>query len=141
MLISSRGYMGQCFVSIKIVPADTSEARAFKYLMRCPQNYPGSRKIMKLLDHFTIHAPKRSYEGLVLEVMSQKTFRIMKCSSHGKIPPNNGREASRQVAMGLEYLHRCGICHGGWIPYSYRVLSAYYGQIFILETFAFRHLD
>lgn len=71
---------------------------------------------MKLLDHFTINASNMCYEGLVLEVMGQDTLSILRRSSHGKLSLNNGRGASRQVAMGLEYLHKCGVGHEGLLP-------------------------
>lgn len=113
MFTSDRRLRSHGYVSLKIVPADATETRVLKYLMGCPQNYPGSQNVMKLLDHFTIHASNRSYDGLVLEVMGQNTFSVMENSSHGKMSLNNGREASRQVAMRLEYLHKFGIGHGG----------------------------
>ncbi|KAI9835245.1 MAG: hypothetical protein M1837_003873 [Sclerophora amabilis] len=103
---------GHGYVSIKIVPADASEARILKYLRRCPQTHPGSKHVMQLLDHFTIHAPMMSYEGLVLEVMSRNAFRVVQSAPHGKLSLRNGSLASRQVAMGLDYLHQCGIAHG-----------------------------
>lgn len=126
MLTSDRRHRGHGYVSIQIVPEGTGEARVLKYLRRRPQNYPRSQNVMKLLDYLTIDGSNRSYEGLVLEVMSQNTFRLMQDSSHGKLPLNKFRVASRQVAMGLEYLHKCGIDHEGLIPGSYRSLFAHY---------------
>lgn len=118
---------GHGYVSIKIVPSDASEVRVLKYLMQCPQNYPGSKNVVKLLDHFTIHASSKVYMGLVLEVMGQNAFSVMKMSSHGKLSFDNGCVASRQVAMGLEYLHRCGIGHGGLISCLYRSPNVHHG--------------
>lgn len=126
MLTFDRGYSGHGYVSIKIVPTDASESRILKYLMRCPQNYSGSKNVMKLLDHFTIHTSNRSYDGLVLEVMSMSVESVRLNSPHRKLSLNNGRVVSRQVAMGLEYLHRCGICHGGLVSGSSRSPSAHY---------------
>lgn len=113
MLTSVWGLRGHGYVAIKIVPANLSEARVLKYLMRCPQDYPGSTNVMKLLDHFTVHTSNGLYDGLVLEVMSENTFKVNRRSSHGRLSLENGRVASRQVAMGLDYLHKCGIGHGG----------------------------
>lgn len=100
ILTGDRVYRGHGYVSIKIVPADASEARILKYLMRCPHHYPGSKNVMKLLDHFTIDTPNVSYEGLILEVMSMNAFRVVQGAPRGKLSMNNGRLTSRQVAKG-----------------------------------------
>jgi hypothetical protein len=95
ILTGDRVYRDHGYVSIKIVPADTSEAQTLKYLMRCPHHYPGSKNVMKLLDHFTIYTPNMSYEGLVLEVMSLNICRVVQGAPRGKLSMNNGRLASR----------------------------------------------
>ncbi|KAL8718188.1 MAG: hypothetical protein Q9225_004650 [Loekoesia sp. 1 TL-2023] len=103
---------GHGYVALKIVRADTSEARILKDLARCQHHYPGRKNVMELLDHFTIFTPKISYDCLVLEVMSLNAFRVVEKAPQLKLSLNHGRMASRQVAMGLEYLHKCGIAHG-----------------------------
>ena len=130
MLTGDRCYRGHGYVSLKIVPADASEGRILKYLMRCAHTHPGSKNVMKLLDHFMIYTQTRSYEGLVLEVMSLNAFGAVQKARRGKLSLKNGRLASRQVAMGLEYLHKCGIGHGGLRPDPYRVSLEFADQWF-----------
>lgn len=71
---------------------------------------------MKLLDQFTIFKPKMSYKGLVLEVMALNVYRVVQKAPQGKLSLEHGHLASRQIAMGLEYLHQCGVGHGGSSP-------------------------
>ena len=89
------------------------EAQIHKYLAQYPHDHPGSKHVIKLIDHFTIETERGSYDGLVLEIVGLNAFRVLENSPHGKLSGSVARRATVEVAKGLAYMHQCKVGHGG----------------------------
>lgn len=81
-----------------------------KHLADCPHDHPGSNHVVKLLDHFVVRRRGKSYDGLVLEPVTLCLSEILDTSI---IPEDEVRRATRQVSMGLAYMHQMNVSHGG----------------------------
>ncbi|RDL35257.1 uncharacterized protein BP5553_07188 [Venustampulla echinocandica] len=103
---------GHGYVALKIVQANTTEARILKYRAQCPRDHPGSNHVMKLRDHFVIKTTNGSYDGLALELVGLNVFTALENSPYGKLSRDRARRASVQAAMGLTYMHQWKVGHG-----------------------------
>lgn len=114
-------YRGHGYVALKIVRADTREAQILKHLAQHPQDHPGSKHVMKLLDYFVIETTNGSYDGLALEIVGFNISDAVIDSTHGKwgmLDKDRARRAARQTAMGLAYMHQSKVGHGGSLTFS-----------------------
>ena len=101
-------------MALKVSPTDTKEALILKHLSRCSHVHPGSNHVMKLLDHFVIRSPEKSFDGLVLELFALTAFDRFQTTASGKLSKDEARRASIQASKGLAYLHQMKVAHGGW---------------------------
>lgn len=100
---------------LKILKADASkdnkELSILLQLSGSALEYPGKNHLMNLLDHFEHHSPNGTHLCLVLLVMI----------SDGEAVTITGRphyaadiqEVSRQILLGLDFLHTSDIIHCG----------------------------
>ncbi|KAE8340205.1 hypothetical protein BDV24DRAFT_175485 [Aspergillus arachidicola] len=100
-------------VALKILKADASkDSKGLSILLHLSDSdlqHPGKNHLMQLLDHFEHHGPNGTHLCLVLPVMV----------SDGEAMTITGRphyaayvqEVSRQILLGLDFLHRSGIIH------------------------------
>ena len=70
----------------------------------------GRKFVVQLLDDFDISA---SHKCLVLEVMGRSIASRAEEFTGGRLPGSTTREVTYQVALGLDYLWKCGVAHGG----------------------------
>jgi serine/threonine protein kinase len=112
------------FVALKVVPEDTgmnNEGRILRYLARQKQRRhspqrdgsEGGSNVLQLLDHIPITTGK-AYCCLVLEVVGSDIYTQLKNRGGRGLCCAEAKRASVEVARGLAYLHRLGICHGGY---------------------------
>lgn len=75
---------------------------------------PGSRHVMQLLDHFHIKGPNGKHECLVLEFLGPSVTDVLDMRFNDERLPGTLAKASMQQALvGLTYLHKYNIGHGG----------------------------
>lgn len=72
--------------------------------------HPGRRHVVQLLDNFDI---SDSHRCLVLEVMGRSIESRAEGYTEGRLPVNIARKVTYQVALGLDYLWKCHVAHGG----------------------------
>jgi serine/threonine-protein kinase SRPK3 len=72
--------------------------------------HPGRKFVVQLLDDFDISV---SHRCLVLEVMGKSIASRAEEFTGGRLPGNMAREITYQVALGLDYLWKCRVAHGG----------------------------
>lgn len=77
--------------------------------------HPGRKFLAQLLDEFDVSA---THTCLVLEIMGRSIASRAEEFIGGRLPGNMARQVSHQVALGLDYLWKCGVAHGGKNAYS-----------------------
>ncbi|KAL5044810.1 hypothetical protein BDW71DRAFT_185419 [Aspergillus fruticulosus] len=117
----------QKHVALKIVKADASkESKELDILLYLSQkDHPGKCHVVEILDHFYHDGPNGSHLSLVLP--------FMLLDGHGMTvtgKPHNAayvRSISKQIILGLDFLHSQGMVHSDLQPANilvYRVSSA-----------------
>ncbi|KAK9700469.1 serine/threonine protein kinase, CMGC [Basidiobolus ranarum] len=72
----------------------------------------GRSHVVELLDDFKHVGPNGTHICMVFEVLGENLLSLIKRYDHNGIPVEIVREITKQVLMGLDYLHReCGIIH------------------------------
>lgn len=105
----------QRFVALKILKADASkhsrELLVLLHLSKSDPGHPGRDHVVQLLDHFEHEGPNGLHLCLVLPVMLSdgEAMTVRKRPRDA----NYIREVSRQILLGLDFLHDRGLIHGG----------------------------
>ena len=135
------------YVSLKILTAraspDSHEADVLGYMMKSDPTHAGKQFIPPLLDQFSFHGPNGHHRCLVGVPAGCSIAKSKEDSTNFMFPPDAARSTVAQLLLGLSYLHRNGICHGGEdhsavylhlpIPYTN------YRQISICATFSYAY--
>ncbi|CDH15663.1 related to Serine/threonine-protein kinase SKY1 [Zygosaccharomyces bailii ISA1307] len=107
-------------VAMKIVRSDKVYSEAAqdenKLLKRIrsstEQEHLGSRYILKLLDNFYHEGPNGEHIVMVFEVLGENLLALIKKYEHRGIPLVYVKQISKQLLLGLDYMHRkCGVIH------------------------------
>jgi serine/threonine-protein kinase SRPK3 len=106
------------FASLKILRADASEHSSGTELdvLRCSAAGAGDGKrfVLQYIDSFVHQGPNGEHLCVVTEVSGPNLVAILfEITPHNTIPVEVARSYVGQVAQGVEYLHSCGIVHGG----------------------------
>ena len=74
----------------------------------------GSRHVMQLLDHFYIEGPNGKHECLVLEFLGPSVTDVLDMRFNDeRLPGTLAKTSVQQALVGLAYLHKYHIGHGG----------------------------
>ncbi|KAF9169086.1 serine/threonine protein kinase, CMGC group [Mortierella sp. AD011] len=88
------------------------EIKLLERVVQANPNSPGRKYVVELLDHFMHRGPNGLHVCMVFEVLGENLLSVIKRYRHKGIPFHLVRQISRQVLMGLDYMHReCGIIH------------------------------
>ncbi|KAG0151376.1 hypothetical protein CROQUDRAFT_667945 [Cronartium quercuum f. sp. fusiforme G11] len=106
-------------VALKVVKsahhyAETAddEIRLLQKVVSSNPRHPGRRHVVSLLDHFRHRGPNGSHVCMVFEVLGENLLGLIKRYQYRGVPEHIVRQISKQVLLGLDYLHReCGIIH------------------------------
>lgn len=107
-------------VAMKIVRSDRVYTEAaldeIKLLKRVRSNFNddqlGARYILRLLDNFVHTGPNGDHIVMVFEVLGENLLALIKKYEHRGIPMIYVKQISKQLLLGLDYMHRqCGVIH------------------------------
>ena len=105
------------YVALKILIASayktSSENKILRALSTQGTHHEGSAYVSSLLDEFTIHGPNGSHLCIVSEAAGCSVAQSKEASMTWKFQVNVARAISAQLLLGLDYIHSCGIVHGG----------------------------
>ena len=78
----------------------------------CGPLFRGSDHILTLLDSFNHQGPNGTHVVMVFEVLGENLLALIKKYEHRGIPITYVKQISKQLLLGLDFLHRrCGVIH------------------------------
>lgn len=88
------------------------EISLLKKIVSANPDHPGRSNVVSLLDSFKHVGPNGSHVCMVFEVLGENLLGLIKRYNHKGIPKTLVKQITKQVLLGLDYLHReCGIIH------------------------------
>jgi serine/threonine-protein kinase SRPK3 len=88
------------------------EIKLLKRIVDANPQHPGRRHIVSLLDSFEHQGPNGKHICMVFEVLGENLLELIRKWRHRGIPVGLVKQITKQVLLGLDYLHReCGIIH------------------------------
>lgn len=92
--------------------AALDEISLLKRVVSANPNHPGRAYVVSLLDSFRHNGPNGSHVCMVFEVLGENLLGLIKRYHYKGIPKVLVKQITKQVLLGLDYLHReCGIIH------------------------------
>ena len=88
------------------------EIKLLKKVVDANVAHPGRKHVVSLLDSFNHKGPNGVHVCMVFEVLGENLLGLIKRWNHRGIPMPLVKQITKQVLLGLDYLHReCGIIH------------------------------
>lgn len=88
------------------------EIKLLKKIVDANPNHPGKAHVVSLLDSFEHKGANGLHVCMVFEVLGENLLGLIKRWNHRGIPMPLVKQITKQVLLGLDYLHReCGIIH------------------------------
>ena len=88
------------------------EIKLLKKVVDANKDHPGRKHVVSLLDSFNHKGPNGMHVCMVFEVLGENLLGLIKRWNHRGIPMPLVKQITKQVLLGLDYLHReCGIIH------------------------------
>ncbi|MCJ1308801.1 serine/threonine protein kinase, CMGC group [Agyrium rufum] len=88
------------------------EIKLLNKIVQANPNHPGRKHVVSLLDSFEHRGPNGMHVCMVFEVLGENLLGLIKKWNHRGIPMALVKQITKQVLLGLDYLHReCGIIH------------------------------
>merc|ERR1711939_863609 len=88
------------------------EIKLLNKVVSANKDHPGRAHAVSLLDSFTHKGPNGNHVCMVFEVLGENLLGLIKRWNHRGIPMPLVKQITKQVLLGLDYLHReCGIIH------------------------------
>ncbi|KAL2268830.1 hypothetical protein VTJ83DRAFT_3676 [Remersonia thermophila] len=88
------------------------EIKLLNRIVQANPNHPGRKHVVSLLDSFEHKGPNGTHVCMVFEVLGENLLGLIKKWNHRGIPMALVKQITKQVLLGLDYLHReCGIIH------------------------------
>ncbi|KAL8949619.1 MAG: hypothetical protein Q9222_004281 [Ikaeria aurantiellina] len=88
------------------------EIKLLQKIVQANPNHPGKKHVVSLLDSFEHKGPHGVHVCMVFEVLGENLLGLIKRWNHRGIPMPLVKQITKQVLLGLDYLHRdCGIIH------------------------------
>ncbi|KAJ5219606.1 hypothetical protein N7468_008810 [Penicillium chermesinum] len=88
------------------------EIKLLNRIVQANPSHPGRKHVVSLLDSFEHKGPNGVHVCMVFEVLGENLLGLIKRWNHRGIPMPLVKQITKQVLLGLDYLHReCGIIH------------------------------
>lgn len=88
------------------------EIKLLNKVVQANIDHPGRKHVVSLLDSFNHKGPHGLHVCMVFEVLGENLLGLIKRWNHRGIPMPLVKQITKQVLLGLDYLHReCGIIH------------------------------
>ncbi|KAK8194837.1 serine/threonine-protein kinase SRPK2 [Phyllosticta capitalensis] len=88
------------------------EIKLLNRVVEANKDHPGRKHVVSLLDSFNHKGPNGVHVCMVFEVLGENLLGLIKKWNHRGIPMPLVKQITKQVLLGLDYLHReCGIIH------------------------------
>ncbi|KAF3939750.1 hypothetical protein ABW19_dt0208940 [Dactylella cylindrospora] len=88
------------------------EIKLLQKIVNAKPEHPGRQYVVSLLDSFEHRGPNGNHICMVFEVLGENLLGLIKKWNHRGIPMQLVKQITKQVLLGLDYLHReCGIIH------------------------------
>ncbi|KZF21237.1 kinase-like protein [Xylona heveae TC161] len=88
------------------------EIKLLNKIVHAKPEHPGRKHVVSLLDSFEHKGPNGVHVCMVFEVLGENLLGLIKRWNHRGIPMPLVKQITKQVLLGLDYLHReCGIIH------------------------------
>lgn len=88
------------------------EIKLLNKIVQARPDHPGRKHVVSLLDSFEHKGPNGVHVCMVFEVLGENLLGLIKRYNHRGIPMPLVKQITKQVLLGLDYLHRdCGIIH------------------------------
>lgn len=88
------------------------EIKLLQRIVAANPTHPGKAHVVQLLDSFEHKGPNGLHVCMVFEVLGENLLGLIKRYNHRGIPMALVKQITKQVLLGLDYLHReCGIIH------------------------------
>jgi len=88
------------------------EIKLLNRIVQAKPSHPGRKHVVSLLDSFEHKGPNGVHVCMVFEVLGENLLGLIKRWNHRGIPMPLVKQITKQVLLGLDYLHReCGIIH------------------------------
>lgn len=88
------------------------EIKLLQRIVSANQSHPGKAHVVQLLDSFEHYGVNGKHICMVFEVLGENLLGLIKRYNHRGIPMGLVKQITKQVLLGLDYLHReCGIIH------------------------------
>lgn len=106
-------------VAMKIVRSDKvyteaaeDEIKLLQKLTSEQDDHMGARYTLNLLDNFIHSGPNGNHVVMTFEVLGENLLALIKKYEHRGIPLVYVKQISKQILLGLDYMHRrCGVIH------------------------------
>lgn len=88
------------------------EIKLLQKVVNAKPDHPGRQYVVSLLDSFEHLGPNGLHVCMVFEVLGENLLGLIKKWNHRGIPMQLVKQITKQVLLGLDYMHReCGIIH------------------------------
>lgn len=88
------------------------EIKLLNRIVQAKPDHPGRKHVVSLLDSFEHKGPNGVHVCMVFEVLGENLLGLIKRWNHRGIPMPLVKQITKQVLLGLDYMHReCGIIH------------------------------
>ncbi|KAL4787143.1 kinase-like protein [Aspergillus varians] len=88
------------------------EIKLLNRIVQANPSHPGRKHVVSLLDSFEHKGPHGVHVCMVFEVLGENLLGLIKKWNHRGIPMALVKQITKQVLLGLDYMHReCGIIH------------------------------
>ncbi|KAJ2903915.1 Protein kinase dsk1 [Zalerion maritima] len=88
------------------------EIKLLNRIVGAKPDHPGRKHVVSLLDSFEHKGQNGTHVCMVFEVLGENLLGLIKKWNHRGIPMPLVKQITKQVLLGLDYLHReCGIIH------------------------------
>lgn len=88
------------------------EIKLLQRLISSDPNHPGRSHVISFLDHFRHKGPNGNHVCMVFEVLGENLLGLIKRHQTKGVPIGLVRQISKQVILGLDYMHRsCRVIH------------------------------